>query len=64
MIGRHQMKMNLRSEEDDPHIVLLSACIEQCTTVCCDSCSGVACRLSVKDQQLPVGVNLDDGFAP
>lgn len=43
------MKTNLRStaEEDPPHIVLLSACIEQCITVCCVSCLGVVRSLSV-----------------
>jgi hypothetical protein len=60
------MKMNLRStaEEGVPHTVLLSACIEQCTTFCYVSCPGAACRLSVRDQQLPVSVNLNARFAP
>jgi hypothetical protein len=64
MMGCYQMKMNLRcaAEEDDP--VLLSACIERCTMVYCDSCPGLYVDYWSGTRNPPTGANINNGFAP
>ena len=53
MMGRYQMKMNIRptTEEDVAYVVLLSARVERCTTVGHVFCLGIVCSLSFGDQK-------------